>query len=156
MRTALFASAAFACAASTANAAEPTLEQLLAKPTPSEIVAKWKAVCFDNAGDPKAQKRAAKDLRIDWPYQAAFDGPGGKPGCMIVSSTGLDATAQAFGDAITQASSPHELQNVKLGDRNFSASTVINGSVFQVRAQIAPSQGVATAVVALIDLKEKR
>ena len=148
--------ACLACAASSASAAEPTLEQLLAEPSPSEIAANWKAVCLEHAGDTTAQRDAVEQLKIDWPYQAMFDEAGGKPACMMVSSTGLDVTGQALGDAVIQASQPLELRDVGRRNRRFSATMMIDGSLFRVQASITPSQGVATAVVALIDMKEKQ
>ena len=154
MRPSFLALVGLACAASSASAAEPTLEQLLAQPSPSEIVARWKAVCLDHAGDAGAQRRAVEELKIDWPYQADFRDAGGKPACMIVSSTTLDATGQALGDAIAQASQPLELRDVEHRAKSFKASTVIDGSVFRLQATIVPGQGVVTAVVALVDMKE--
>lgn len=156
MRVLFLAPAVLACAASGASAADLTFEQLLATPSPSEIVAKWKAVCLEHAGDTRAQRRAARELNIDWPYQAMFEPNDGEPACMVVSSTQLDATAQAVGDALTAATSPLALENVELRGRDFKASTVIDGSVFRVEASLFPSQGVLTAVVALVDTKEQR
>ena len=144
-----------AFAAASALATEPTLEQLLAQPSPAEIVAKWKAVCLDHAGDEAAQRRAVVEQQIDWPYQAAFDDRGGKPACMVVSSTALDATGQALGDAIAAADGL-ALEDVRVRNRSFTASTVIDGAVFGVHAQVTPSQGIATAVVALVDMKERQ
>ena len=155
MRPLILAPAMLACTGASALAAEPTLEQLLATPSPVEIATKWKAVCLDHAGDAGAQRRAVRELNIDWPYQAMFDKDAGKPACLMVSSIEPQATAQSLGDAITKASAPLVLENVELRGNIFRATAVINGSIFRVQTGLRPSQGVTTAVVVLIDMKAK-
>ena len=155
MRPLILAPAMLAYTGAAALAAEPSLEQLLATPSPVEIVAKWKAVCLDHAGDASAQRRAVRELNIDWPYQVMFDKDAGKPACLMVSSIEPQATAQSLGDAIIQASAPVVLENAELRDNTFRATTVIDGSIFRVQAGLRPSQGVTTAVVVLIDMKAK-
>ena len=135
--------------ASAASAQEPTIDQLLATPTAGEIVARWKSVCFDHAGNIDAQIQAIKDTGLTWPYQAMTGRRGRKPYCMVLSSTKSGTAAADFkGPLSTAIGRPPEA--LKAEGKGLSTEFEVAGTRYWISVSLENPGGnlVSTVVIA--------
>lgn len=136
------------------GAAEPTFSDLLATPSATDIAARWKSVCYDHAGDRKAQQAAAKAQNITWPYQAMFLADKGEPSCVIASTTEASTTPDALFDAAALSAAPlAPFLRAKKDDQVFGTVTIADKS-YRIEAGLHKSPGTLIAVVALTEVKK--
>jgi len=136
--------------ASAASAQEPTLDQLLATPAAAEIVARWKSVCFDHAGNIDAQIQAIKDTGLTWPYQAMTGRRGNKPYCMVLSSTKVGTAAADFlGPLSTAIGQPPDA--LKTERKGLSTEVELAGKKYWIGVSLENPGGnlVSTIVIAV-------
>jgi len=141
-------------AGSAAAAEEPTLDQLLATPSASDIVSQWKTICLDHAGDTKAQKAAVKASGLTWPYQVYFLKDKDGPACVVVSSIAAADTVDSLYAAVEIGASPTVLTERKNRADQASASIAIDGTSYDVTVGIKKSPGNQVATVILTSFKK--
>lgn len=140
-------------AAPAVQAAEPTIEQLMATPSAAEIVAQWKAVCLDHSGDMRAQRRAMNDLGVTWPYQVMFDDNREARACFVVSSTEAATTLDSLYDAVAASAAPRVLA-VSENEPDHRTATITETN-YEIEVAITEGTGTRIAVVALRELKRQ-
>lgn len=140
--------------ASPAQADEPTIQQLLATPSPTEIFDKWAAVCLANAGNQKEQTKAAKDLKIDWPYQTFFDKTEALDSCLVISATETDADVSTLTESISKSFSGDDYKILVSNKDEVSSFGSIGGYAFGIEASAKNQPGSRILSIALIQLKK--
>jgi hypothetical protein len=130
----------------------PTAEQLLQRPSVTEIVSRWVATCVDHAGNRAAQSDTARQSGLTWPYmliQRTDDDLGDV--CGLVSTVAAGDDTAALQAAVRSALTSRHAVELPQTDGYLDGTVRLAGRRYRIIGNIDQQSGqpLPTAVIVL-------